>query len=51
MTFFQYVLSRPICIVLLGLIVIGLFSPLISKLISNSYQKKYGKVADAAEDI
>ena len=50
-TFFQYVLSRPICIVLLVLIVIGLFSPLISKLVSKRYQKKYGEVGEAAEDI
>ena len=50
-TFFQYMMSRPICLVLLGLIVLGLFSPLISKLISKSYKKKYGEVGEAAEDI
>ncbi len=50
-TFFQYMMSRPICYVLLALIVLGLFSPLLSKLISKRYQKKYGEVGEAAEDI
>ena len=50
-TFFQYMMSRPICFILLALIVLGLFSPLISKAISKGYKKKYGEVGEAAEDI
>ena len=50
-TFFQYMMSRPICFILIALIVLGLFSPLISKAISKGYKKKYGEVGEAAEDI
>ena len=49
MTFWQYIPTRPISIVLIILIVLALFAPLLSKTISSSYQKKHGKI-DAAED-
>ena len=48
-TFWQYMLTRPLSIVLIILIVLALFAPLLSKAISSSYQKKHGKI-DAAED-
>ena len=49
-TFFQYLLTRPICIIIMVLIGLALLAPFISKMISKAYSKKYGKV-DAAEDI
>ena len=49
-SFWQYIFTRPLSLFLIGLIVLALFSPLISKAVSKSYSKKYGKV-DSAEDI
>jgi TctA family transporter len=40
MTMFQYFCSRPVCLVLMVLIVISLFFPLLSKFVSSYYQKK-----------
>ena len=40
MTLFQYFCSRPICLVLMILIVISLFFPLISNFVSKYYQQK-----------
>ena len=49
LNFWQYIPTRPLSIVMIGLILLALFSPLISKAVSKSYQKKNGKI-EAAED-
>lgn len=46
-----YMLHRPISVGLMVLIVLALFAPLISKVISQKWQSKYGAVGEASEDI
>ena len=48
---FQYMLGRPLCVGIMVLIVLALFAPLISKFISTKFQKKFGAVGEAAEDV
>jgi putative tricarboxylic transport membrane protein len=50
-SFVQYLFTRPLSIFFMVLIILALFAPLLSKVISKAYQKKNGKMADAAEDI
>ena len=49
LSFWQYIPTRPLSIVMIILILLALFSPLLSKAISKNYQKKNGKI-EAAED-
>jgi putative tricarboxylic transport membrane protein len=48
---FRYMLGRPLCVGIMVLIVLALFAPLISKFISTKFQKKFGAVGEAAEDV
>ncbi len=49
LSFWQYIPTRPLSIVMIILILLALLSPLLSKAISKNYQKKHGKI-EAAED-
>ena len=49
LSFWQYIPTRPLSIVMIALILLALFSPLISKMISKNYEKKHGHI-EAAED-
>lgn len=46
-----YMLQRPISVALIIMIIIALFAPLISKIVSEKWQSKYGTVGEASEDI
>ena len=49
-SFFRWMLTRPLAIFFMILIIAALFAPLVSKVISTSYQKKHGEITSADDE-